>query len=201
MISGDRLSPGRPRPTPARLRRAGVGALVVCLLGAATGCSGGDASEADEPTSGSSLTLGADPGSPSAGPADDEAALRELVKTYERVDAKADEAGNTDPSVYDGILSPEFADLLVDNMKTYILGKGLRVLGQYHYRTEAVDVSGDRATLTVCNDGREFFVVKKSQKTIGNGDRGQWSRLATYTAERTADGWALTGMEEKDKAC
>lgn len=201
MISGDRLSPGRPRPTPARLRRAGVGALVTGALLLATGCSGGDASGADEPTSGSSLTLGAESGSPSADPADDEATLRRLVKTYERVDAEADEAGNTDPAVYDGILSSDFADLLVDNMKTYILGKGLRVLGQYHYRTKSVDVSGDRATLTVCNDGHAFFVVKKSQKTIGNGDRGQWSRLATYTAERTADGWVLTGMEEKDEAC
>lgn len=201
MISGDRLSPGRPRPTPARLRRAGVGALVAGALALATGCSSGDASEADEPTSGSSLTLGADPGTPTAGPADDEAALRKLVKTYERVDARADEAGNTDPSVYDGLVSREYAENLVANMKKYILGKGLRILGQYHYRVESVEVDGDRATLEVCTDGHEFVVVPESQKQVGSGDTGQPSLLATYTAERTADGWVLTGSEQKDKPC
>lgn len=171
-------------------------------LALATGCSSsGDASEADEPTSGSSLTLGADPGTPSAGPADDEATLRKLVKTYERVDAKADEAGNTDPSVYDGLVSREYAENLVANMKKYILGEGLRILGQYHYRVESVEVDGDRATLEVCTDGHEFVVVPESQKQVGSGDTGQPSLLATYTAERTADGWVLTGSEQKDKPC
>lgn len=178
-----------------------MGALVAGLVCAAAACSGGDASGADDPEGSPSLTLGAESGSPSSDPADDEAALRKLVRTYERVDAKADQAGNTDPSVYDGLLSSEFAELLVDNMQKYILAEGLHVLGQYHYRVESVDVQDDRATLEVCTDGREFFVVPKKQKRIGSGDTGQSSRMATYTAERTADGWVLTGSEQKDEGC
>lgn len=171
------------------------------VLSAAAGCSGGDASGADDPTPSSSLSLGAESGSPSADPADDEAALRRLVKEYEKVDAKADQAGNTDPTVYDGLLSHDYAELLVDNMKKYILDDGLHVLGQYHYRLQDVDVDGDRATLEVCADGHEFVVVPKSQQTLGNGSSGQPAVITMYTAERTADGWVLTGSDPKDKPC
>ncbi len=175
--------------------------MLAGLLGAASGCSGGDADGVDEPTPSPSLSLGAESGAASADPADDEAALRRLVETYERVDARADQSGNTDPSVYDGILSPDYAEQLVDNMKKYILGKGLHVLGQFHYRVESVDVEGDQATLQVCTDGHEFIVVPEDQKTLGSGDQGQSSLMATYTASRSADGWVLTGSEQKDKPC
>jgi hypothetical protein len=189
----------RPQDTPTRLRRVGVGVLVAGLLMIGAGCSGGGANGADEPSP--SLTLGAGSGSPSADPAVDEAALRRLFKTYEKVDAEADQAGNTDPSVYEGLLSRDYAELLVDNMKKYILADGLHVLGRYHYRVDDVDVDGDQATLQVCADGHEFFVVPKAQKTLGTGDTGQPTVLSTYTAVRTADGWVLTGSDTKDKRC
>lgn len=191
----------RPRPTPSRLRRVGIGASVAGLLLVGAGCSGGDADGADGPSPSPSLALGSESGSPTADPAADEAELRRLVKTYEKVDAKADQAGNTDPSVYDGILSEDFANTLVDNMKKYILADGLHVLGQFHYRVESVDVMGDEATLEVCTDGHEFFVVPKKQKTLGSGDTGQASLMATFTASRSDDGWVLTGSEQKDERC
>lgn len=190
----------RPRATPPRPTRVGVGVLVAVLLLAATGCSG-DEANGDEPSASPSLSLGASSEAAGADPADDEAALRRLMKAYERIDARADQAGNTDPSVYAGVLAPDYAELLVDNMKKFILADDLRVLGQFHYRVQSVEVDGDEATLEVCADGHEFFVVPESQKTIGNGATGQPSVLTTYTASRSADGWVLTDSDPKDKAC
>ena len=189
----------RPRTTPPRIGRVVLGLVVPALVLATAACSGGEANGAAEPTP--SLSLGASSDAASTDPAEDEVALKRLVKQYEKVDAKADQAGNTDPSVYDGLLSPDFAEQLVENMRKYILAEDLHVLGQYHYRVDSVDVQGDQATLEVCTDGHEFIVVPEDQKRIGTGDTGQSTRMATFTAERSAEGWVLTGSEQKDEPC
>ncbi|NYG55120.1 hypothetical protein [Nocardioides perillae] len=180
--------PVRPHP---RARRP-VGALAAALLASAlTGCGGDDPVVLDEEPVAAQ---------PTEAPAvSDEQQLRDLVEAYDAALDEVQERGG-DAAAFEGVLTADLAAEYSRNYTDNIYGNGMQMLGSWSFEVGDVEVDGDSATIEVCTDGTDVYVVPAGEG-IGDGARNQGIAPQVLTAEQVDDGWLLAGAAAGGEAC
>lgn len=184
--------PVRPRLPRLRAPRP-LGALAAAALLALplAGCGGEEPVELDgEP-------LAAEPTQEPQ--VSDEQQLRDLVDAY---DASLDEAQRLegDPAAFEGVLTDELAATFGRNYRENIYGNDLEMTGSWSFEVGTVEVADDEATVEVCTDGRDVYVLPAGTK-IGPGDTNQGRSPQTLTATRSGERWLIAAAASGGEAC
>lgn len=166
-----------------------IALLTAALLLGLAGCGGSENTE--EP---GDLAI---EGTDSSGP---EAQLEELVADYESALTRLKKTEAAEGSL-DGVLTPELAESYLANYRKNVFGAGKTIAGRWQIKVEDVEVDGDAASIDVCSDGREVYVVDARKPQVGEDSMSFTQSARTLEATHTDDGWLISKEKERKGSC
>lgn len=185
MRTADQRSSGGAGRFPARLFSL---FLAITLLGL-SGCGSGDSSgEPDKLDIGGSTSSGA------------EEQLEQLVADYESALTRLKKTKAGDGS-FDGVLTPELAETYLANYRKNVFGSGKTIAGRWRIQVQDVEVDGDMASIDICSDGRQVYVVDASKPKIGEDSMSFTQSPRTLKATRSGDDWLISEEKERKGSC
>lgn len=174
--------------------------MTAALAAALAGCGGGTDAAAPQDTPSASQTPS--PSGPETTPAAQQKQdVLAVVSRFHASALRAYKVMTVEPMAETA--TPRFAAHVLDNYRENIKGAGNTVLGgpRIIKDTAKVEIDGTTATLDICVDNTQTFIVPAGTKTVGVGAVGGSRDIQTFTLQLRDGAWLIDKATSDGKAC